>query len=324
MLRIIACFVATLFLWSASTQAQFNSFPPGAFLGHASRDAAPVAGFTGPGDIIASATAFYSCARAYTAAYATATGNICDIADAVTGTTSTCTMKVAATGFADLTSSLCTGGTLTVSAFCTAHTSCVVTKMYDQTVGVHCTAPTTSCDMSTATLSQMPALAFSAINGLPCLTTVSGSFLQSATPLNAIATQPFTQAVAAKQTTGGSNKPIFSGNPSIFYGSTTTVGMFAGTSVVTATVTNNVYRGLSFVFNGASSSIQVDNTLTSPLNPGTNGMGIGGNRVVFGDASNTMIGSFCEGGIWPIAFSSGQQTSWFSNANGSSGYNGGL
>lgn len=39
MFRIIVCFVATLFLWSASTQAQFNSFPPGAFTGKAARDA---------------------------------------------------------------------------------------------------------------------------------------------------------------------------------------------------------------------------------------------------------------------------------------------
>lgn len=283
-------------------------------------------GFSGPGDTIASATAFYSCARAYTAAYATGAGNLCDIADAATGTTSTCTMKAKSTGFADLTSNLCAGGTQTVSAFCTAHTSCVVTKMYDQTVGVQCTAPTTSCDVVQATLANMPALTFSALNGLPCITLITSSALSTATPLNAIATQPFSLALASKQTTSGSNLSIMGSccNPGAFWSSSTTIGMFAGSAVVTAAAPLNAFRGASFVFNGASSSIQVDNTLTSPLNPGTSALGTGGNHINIGATSGGMIGQLCEVGAWPIAFSSGQQTSWFSNANGSSGYNGGL
>jgi hypothetical protein len=81
---------------------------------------------------------------------------------------------------------------------------------------------------------------------------------------------------------------------------------------------------MSFVFNGATSSIQVDSPRMSPLNPGPNGYGISGNHIVVGNTSGGMIGSFCEGGIWPIAFTSGNQSGWFSNANGSSGYNGGL
>jgi hypothetical protein len=281
-------------------------------------------GYTGPGDVISGATAFYSCARAYNAAYAAAAGTLCVIADAATGAT-TCTMKSASTGFADLTSLLCGGGTQTVSAFCTAHTSCVVSTMYDQTAGNQCTASPTTCNIVQVTLANMPALTFSALNGLPCLTMATTSQLDTASPLNAIATQPFSIAVVAEQTTGGSNLTMFGGgNPGTFWSSSTTVGMFAGAGVVSATASLNAFHGISFVFNSATSSIQVDSTLTSPLNPGTNGLGIGGNHIVVGATSGGMIGSFCEGGVWPIAFTSGNQSSWFSNANGSSGYNGGL
>lgn len=322
----LACLLLALAI-VAPAYSQFNNFPPGAFLGKAARDAGGGGGgFSGPGDTIASATAFYSCARAYTAAYATANGNMCDIADAATGTTSTCTMKAKSTGFADLTSNLCAGGTQTVSAFCTSVTSCVVKNMYDQTAGAQCTAPTTSCNVVTATLSQMPALAFSALNGLPCLTMVAGSSLTTATPLNTIATQPYTAAVASKETTTGSNPNIFGtggGNPGNFYltggGS---VGIFAGTGTVSRAATDNAYHGLNFIGNGASSAAVVDGTATTG-NAGTTAWGTGGNHITVGGGTS-MIGSICEAGLWPIAFSGGQQTSWFTNANGSSGYNGGL
>jgi hypothetical protein len=283
-----------------------------------------VASFTGPGDAISGATAFYSCARAYTVAYASSAGNLCDIADVGTGAT-TCTMKAAATGFADLTSALCAGGTQTVSAFCTAHTSCVITKMYDQTVGAQCTAPTTSCDVTQATLASMPALTFGALNGLPCATMVAASGLTTPTPLNAVAAQPFTYALAAKQTTAGTNPNVMGAagsSPIVFYPTGgTTVGLFAG-STVSRAASLNAYHGLQLIGNGASSAVNVDGTATTG-NAGTAAPGTGGNHINIG-VSTSMIGSFCEGGLWPIAFSAGQQTSWFSNANGSSGYNGGL
>lgn len=319
MKRLIALVLAALLAGAPAAIAKWQSVLQIAVSGGGG------GGYQGPGDVIGSATAFYSCARAYNAAYAAAAGNLCIIADAATGNTSTCTMKAAAAGFADLTSSLCTGGTLTVPAFCTAHTSCVVSTMYDQTVGNQCTASPTSCDEVQATLANMPALTFSAINSLPCLTMATTSQLNTATPLNAIATQPFSMAIVAKQTTGGSNLTMFGGgNPGTFWSTSTTVGMFAGSSVVSATATLSAFHGISFVFNNTTSSIQVDSTLTSPLSPGTNGLGIGGNHIVIGATSGGMIGQLCEAGVWPVAFSSGQQTSMFSNMNGANGYNGGL
>jgi hypothetical protein len=303
--------------------AQFNSFPPGAFLGHGPRDGAAVAGYQGPGDVIGSATAFYSCSRAYNAAYATATGNLCIIADAATGNTSTCTLVASTTGFVNLTGTYCGGST--PAAFCTAHTSCVVSTMYDQTAGNQCTASPTTCNIVQTTLANMPALTFSSLNSLPCVTMVAASALSTATPLNAIAAQPYTAAVVAKQTTTGSNPNIFGtggGNPGQSYGSGGSVAqIFAGT-LLTAAETDNAYHGLQFIANGASSGITVDSTATTG-NAGTSAWGAGGNHIVLGGGT-AMIGSFCEGGVWPIAFTAGNQSSWFSNANGSSGYNGGL
>lgn len=318
MFRIVAILLALTI--SASAQVGIGTQPNFSQL----RPAPSGGGFSGPGDVVASATAFYSCARAYNAAYAVAAGTLCVIADVGTGAI-TCTMKAATTGFADLTSNLCAGGTLTVPAFCTAHTSCVVSAMTDQTAGAHCTAPTTSCDIAQATLANMPALTFSALNGLPCTTLITTSFLSTATPLNTIAAQPFSQTFVGKQTTGGSNLTLFGAlNPGTYWPSSSTIGMFAGTAIVSAAATLNTFIGASFVYNGASSAIQVGASLTSALNPGTNGLGTGGNHIGLGNSSAGMIGLFCEGGIWPIALSSGQQSSLYTNMNSSSGYNGGL
>jgi hypothetical protein len=52
-------------------EAQLLGFPPGMFQNRAALDAPAAPSYTGPGDVISGATAFYSCARAYNAAYAT-------------------------------------------------------------------------------------------------------------------------------------------------------------------------------------------------------------------------------------------------------------
>jgi hypothetical protein len=307
--------VFALLAYASVAQAQFN----GCSYGFCNPSKGTGPSFTGPGDAISGATAFYSCARAYTAAYASGAGNLCDIADVGTGAT-TCTMKASATGFADLTSALCAGGTQTVSAFCTAHTSCVVTRMYDQTAGNHCSAPTTSCDLVQATLANMPALTFSALNSLPCLTLTATKTMQTVDPF--VLAQPFTYPLVFKQTTTGTNPNVLGdlgGNPGIFLPTAgNAVAIFAG-STLSATMTNNTFRGVQVVVSGASSTINVSGTNTNG-NPGASNMSA---QFVLGKSTG-MIGVFCEGGIWPIAFSSGQQSTWFSNANGSSGYNGGL
>src|SRR6185312_7207639 len=119
--------------------------------------------YTGPGDAVAGVQAFWSPARAVTAAFA-ATGNpIADIVDTATGTAA-CTIHIGSNGFADMTTAVCPTGspTVSVTTFCTVTHSggCSITKLYEQTgLGV-------GGAMTQATLSLMPILLLNFSNGL--------------------------------------------------------------------------------------------------------------------------------------------------------------
>jgi len=65
------------------------------------------------------------------------------------------------------------------------------------------------------------------------------------------------------------------------------------------------------IFNGASSTMNIDNVATTK-NPGTNGIT---SKINFGNVAGggtTGVDVF-EFGIWPVGFSSGQQTSMCHN-----------
>ena len=278
-------------------------------------------GYSGPGDAISGAKQFYSCARAYNAAYATGAGNMCIIADVGTGAI-TCTMKAAATGFADLTSSLCAGGTLTVGAFCTAHTSCVVTQMYDQS-GANACNVTTSCDMTQATLANMPALTLSALNSLPCVTFSGSTFLTSPHSTASI-TQPYSLAFVAKRTGAtGSNANFFgdnSGSATVFYNNAVNqVSFWAGSQAGPLTASDNAFHGIQYSVNGGTSLGAVDGTTGTALSTSADAYA---NDTEIGFSQ--FIGVACEVTVWALNNSSGNQTTMFNNMNGSSGYNGGL
>ncbi len=103
------------------------------------------ASYTGPGDTFTtSPLAAYSCAQAFTAAYATALSAACDVVDTATGLV-TCTYHFQANGSVNPTECNTSGK----SCF----TACSVTKAYDHTGNGH--------DASQATLANMPGLTFS-------------------------------------------------------------------------------------------------------------------------------------------------------------------
>ena len=148
MRKAILAIIAGLLLCA---QSPISSFPPGTFANRSGLYGGTAAGYTGPGDVFNTGqTGFYSCARAYNAAYAAATGNMCDVVITSTGTAA-CTIKAATTGFADLAGTYCAASTNLATA-CAA--GCSVTKVYNQV------NPGT-CDQIQATLASMPLLLLS-------------------------------------------------------------------------------------------------------------------------------------------------------------------
>src|ERR1700722_1400624 len=148
-MRKLLSFVAVLLL-CASAHAQVPM--TGAGLG------APPAAVTyvGPGDTFStSPVGAYSCAEAWTAAYASSHGGACDVVDTSTGLV-TCTYTFQSNGFVN--PSQCNG------AGQSCQTACSVTKAYDQTGNGNHVVQATLANMPTLTFSSTPRGTLPAIN----------------------------------------------------------------------------------------------------------------------------------------------------------------
>ncbi len=221
-------FALALFPALAGAQSPIVAFPPGTFQSRSAIDAS-TATYTGPGDVV-TFTSFGSCAFAYTAAYATALNSACDLVDTATGTFA-CTLKFAANGAADLTSLLCTGGTLSVTTFCTVtHAAgCSIAKVYDQTANGH--------DWTQATLANMPPLVLSGIGTSPIISCKASVVLTS----NSITlTVPFSIEGVLELPGSGptANAFVFSSNANqtqVLWLTTAQIGQTSGGSAVNPT-----------------------------------------------------------------------------------------
>lgn len=276
--------------------------------------------FQGPGDVVAGATAWGSCARAYNAAYANGTNPLCDLKDKTTGTVAICTLRVLTTGFVDLVGSYCVGST-TPSAACAAAAggACIVSKAYDQTGnGNHFT---------NATVAQMPPLAFNALGGLPGLLTANATVSILATGNLTIA-QPFTfSAVANRTAVVGSTTSIIgagtSANVAMGWPSTTGLAQLSAGSFITATAANTTFHAMQGIINGAApNSILTIDGLDTTGSSGAGTISAEPVRLVRGGGSGTPDGNVMEGGIWPNAFDGTQRTNMNTNQHSAAnGYN---
>lgn len=136
-------------------------------------------GYAGPGDV-KTFSAWYSCARAYNAAYATALGLGCNLRNIATS--EQCDVPFTSAGAIGLVEN-CTGASngLTAAAFCAlSSSSCTITKLYDQSGALACTGGV-ACDMSQSTTADQPPITFSCLNSLPCWKLTSAS-IQMFTP----------------------------------------------------------------------------------------------------------------------------------------------
>lgn len=278
-----------------------------------------VSSYQGPKDIVGSdAVRWGSLARVYSAAKASTATSLADLV-AVTGGAAVCTLRGSSSGYVDLTA-YCTGGTQTPAAACAAASggSCVTCKIYDQT-------PNNDPWTNTFGSGQCLPVTFSALNGLPGVTTVNATTSLLVTS-NITQAQPFTFSavcnhtandVAATTMVGSSDSTSslswISGGGSAF--------IQAGSNVAqTATITT--FHALQGVINNASSVIAIDGTETS----GTAGTGAFNGtqalRVMRGGGGGTPTGTCMEFGFWGSAFNGTVRTNMNSNQHGATnGYN---
>jgi hypothetical protein len=261
---------------------------------------APSAGYTGPGDIVSGATAWWGL-RGYNAAYCTGSNPAMDVVDAATGLITT-TINILSNG--DLDNATLSGLGYAVK----------VKKLYDQTGNGH--------HLDTVNnLASSPSVTLNALGSLSVVT-FDGSASQriqasSAFPSQA---QPFTVSLLAARTshftTYGTFVACNSTDPEIQVDNTTnTWRINAGGTALTTTVSDSSYHALQFVFNGASSILYLDGTQTTGLSPGTHGYTADSGGPIWGRDSfgNYIYGNIGENGWWPAAFTTPQQSSMDSN-----------
>lgn len=297
MKRLLAFLIAALLCLPVAASAWWQSVQQvGVVTGGAT--------YIGPGDIVSGATSFYSCGRAYTAAYANGTNPLCDVV-LTTGGAAACTIRAATNGFADQTGSYCAGSTTLASA-CTG--GCSITKMYDQSGN--------SRDISQATIASMPTLTLGALNSLPCATGSIAKGLLTAASLTLA--QPFTFTAVAERTGSFTLQlQIYAngagGAPNAAYSTSTNTVRETGGSVITATASDSAFHALQFILNNTSSQITVDTTQGTLSAGGTSGFTSTFALMNTSGLSAGMAGFMCEAGIWPSALNATQQTDMNTN-----------
>lgn len=241
-------------------------------------------GYTGPGDIVGGALAWWGL-RAYTAA---SIGNSCITIERASDSTQQTFVTVAGGGV-DLAS---------IATFLAATTGKIV-KFFDQTGNGNnpVAIAANSSSFTGSAIGSLPGATFAAAN----LSTTVGSISASA--------QPFSVSSVFKCTLGnaGADQGV-TGQVSISWtpgiSNVNTARTYAG-SGVTATATDNTFHAMQNVFNNASSHLYVDGSDTSGT-AGTQGLAA---APLFIGRSNFggMAGVVCEVGIWASTAFTGTQ-----------------
>ena len=242
-------------------QSPVRSFPPGMFQNRAALDASSGgAAYTGPGDIVASATIWLGL-RAYTAAYATGLGNAADIVDTATGLAS-CTIPLTSSGDLNLSGTICptVSPTVSVITFCTVtHAAgCSVSKLYDQTGG--------GLHLTQATLASMPTFVLNCVGSThPCINFTGGQTLTNGTGFSL--SRPYSSTAVIERTSGtGYECAICSNgfNQSWLFGNGANLINFYSNGDSTVAATDNAFHSASAansIPNGLK--IYIDGALTS-------------------------------------------------------------
>jgi len=278
-----------------------------------------VASYSGPGDVISGAVAWYGL-RAYSLAYATGNGKIVNVR--LTTNSHTCDILSTTGGNLGNTANCSTGGDNAQAAATFCGANCAVVTWYDQSGANACSAA--ACDVTQSTAANQPALTFSCFGSLPCVTFAGGSvgLAKASSPTNATPVS-FSDVSLITNACAGQCTILVSDS----------AAQYIGTSYLTSggtlkyVVYNNSSCGLSascrlasqstlyanqYVSNGASSITNQNGTdsatFTLQTHPLANTLNLGNDTF-----AEAMIGSIGETGIWPAAFSAGQRTNMCHN-----------
>jgi hypothetical protein len=289
--RLVAAF---LFLLTFAASAQGPMFPgPG--------DRTRTATYTGPGDVVASAAAWWGL-RAYSAATrGNPAINVCNVADVAC---------------ADMSTDATTGALVvtTVGGSSCSVVTCTVKTIYDQSGALNCTSA--ACNLTNATIAQRPVLTLNCIGSLPCLTSSSSAGSMASAANGSIFT-PYT-VVAGAQRTGNftAYNTLLSntaGTEGLWFHNTGNAVFIANGTEFNFAASNSAWHVLQVVGNGASSSTTTDgttNSITTSSSALINGSVIRAFEDGFGDQ---LVGTWVEQGAWPVAFSGGNITAMNSN-----------
>lgn len=282
--------------------------------GKAVQFTAAAGGYTGPGDVVATANAWWGLRAYSTADLGNRLINLCNPAD------STCIDVSSDVVTGALTAPTNVGGT-----DCTAVTTCTIKTWYSR-AGNNCVT-SSNCDVTQATAASRPTLTWSCVNSKPCAVFAGAQFLVASN--NAVSLpQPFTTSAVsirtANFTTAQEQMRMQANNTFAYRQATNTIQMFAGTAAqIVANITDNNWHAFQALYNGASSQLMCGGSAgTNCSNGGTdNAISPGANATdanaysVGGAAggTNPLSGNIAEIGIWGSGFDGTQRTNM--NAN---------
>jgi hypothetical protein len=294
-----------LLLGLSVAQAQSPIPLTGAGAWRSAPNAAPPAGYTGPGDVVSSAAGWWG-ARCYSAAYS---GNVADITDASTGNTIgtrlQCSNGVVSALVSGSACTFVTGNTCSTLAT-TCASSCNVTTLYDQSGNGH--------NAVQATNSNRPTWIINCLGSLPCMN-FAGQFLQvSSTSLGNIS-QPWTISGVGERTVTSGFMNLYGDGSGNGYGILWNSGANSvatwGGAILAGTANDNAFHAIQAIGNGGASVAYIDGTSNAGA-AGTNALTGVGSQIANGfGALNT--GRIAETGVWASGFSAGNQSSMNSN-----------
>jgi hypothetical protein len=249
--------------------------------------------FVGAGDIVVSATAWWGL-RAYNLAYAASAGKIalvCTPADATCANVNSDSKgNFNLAGTPSLTCN--NGGSI-----------CTIKTFFDQSGANSCAG---ACDLTQATIASRPTLVINCIASLPC---ALFSAVQTLASVGAAYSQPDTWSIVAKRTSGTVRTSVFSPSSGLqqvgFDTGATNMLCYAGLVPSISGAAEGAFHSFQCILNNPSSQYFLDGS-GAGISAGTQNVAASAFAM---NSANPGVFEFTEGGLWGVAFSSGQQSS---------------